>query len=84
MIGRCSVPGARIWMNCNPESPYHFLKTDYLDRAKEKHIVHLHFTMDDNLSLSPAVKERYERLYSGMWYRAHDTGRVGTGRRAYL
>ena len=56
-------------MNCNPESPYHFLKTDYLDRAKEKHIVHLHFTMDDNLSLSPAVKERYERLYSGMWYR---------------
>ena len=21
MIGRCSVPGAKIWMNCNPENP---------------------------------------------------------------
>ena len=69
MIGRCSVPGARIWMNCNPESPYHFLKTDYIDKAAEKHIVHLHFTMDDNLSLPPAVKERYERMYSGIWYK---------------
>lgn len=69
MIGRCSVTGTRIWMNCNPGSPYHFLKTDYIDKAAEKHIVHLHFTMDDNLSLSPDVKERYKRLYSGIWYK---------------
>ncbi len=69
MIGRCSVPGARIWMNCNPESPYHFLKTDYIDKAKTKKILHLHFTMDDNLSLDKDVKERYERLYSGIWYK---------------
>lgn len=49
MIARCSVEGSKIWINCNPESPYHFLKTDYIDKAKEKLILHLHFTLDDNL-----------------------------------
>ena len=31
-------------------------------------MLHLHFTMDDNLSLSTAVKARYESLYSGVFY----------------
>ena len=69
MIGRCSVPGSRIWMNCNPENPYHFLKTDYIDKAIEKHILHLHFTLADNLSLSDEIKERYARMYTGLWYK---------------
>lgn len=69
MIARCSVVGSKIWMNCNPESPYHFIKTDYIDQAKEKRILHLHFTLDDNLSLSEEIKERYKRLYSGLWYK---------------
>lgn len=69
MIGRCSVPGSKIWMNCNPESPYHFIKTDYIDKAAEKRILHLHFTLDDNLSLAEEVKDRYRRLYSGIWYK---------------
>ncbi len=25
MIGRCSVEGAKIFMNCNPESPLHIM-----------------------------------------------------------
>ena len=31
-------------------------------------MLHLHFTMDDNLSLSASVKARYESLYSGVFY----------------
>lgn len=68
MIGRCSVEGSKVWMNCNPDSPYHYIKTDYIDKAEEKQILHLHFTLDDNLSLSNTVKERYKRMYSGLWY----------------
>ncbi len=68
MIARCSVEGAKIWINCNPENPYHFMKTDYIDRSKEKRILHLHFTLDDNLALSPKTKERYMRLFTGLWY----------------
>lgn len=69
MIGRCSVEGSKVWMNCNPDSPYHHIKTDFIDKAEEKKILHLHFTLDDNLSLSEKVKERYKRMYSGLWYK---------------
>lgn len=69
MIGRCSVEGSKVWMNCNPDSPYHHIKTDFIDKAAEKKILHLHFTLDDNLSLSEKVKERYKRMYSGLWYK---------------
>lgn len=69
MIGRCSVEGSKIWMNCNPEGPFHYIKTEYIDKAKEKRVLHIHFTLDDNLSLSPKIKERYKRLFTGLWFK---------------
>lgn len=69
MIARCSAAGARIWLNCNPENPQHFVKTELIDKAEEKRIYHLHFLMDDNLALSPRVKARYERNFTGVFYR---------------
>lgn len=68
-IGRCSVEGAKLWLNCNPESPYHHIKVEYIDKAREKRILHLHFELDDNLTLSRQVKERYKRLFTGLWYK---------------
>lgn len=69
MIGRCSVDGARLWLNCNPESPAHFVKVELIDKAAEKGIYCLHFTMDDNLTLSPQKKAWYYRMYTGVFYR---------------
>lgn len=66
---RCSVTGAKFWFNCNPAGPYHWFKQQWLDKFKEKKLVHLHFTMEDNLSLSKEVKERYYRMYSGVFYK---------------
>lgn len=66
---RCSVEGAKLWFNCNPEGPYHWFKTEWLDQLKKKYAFHLHFTMDDNPSLSEKVKARYRRLYSGVFYK---------------
>lgn len=66
--GRCSVDGSKLWFNCNPESPSHWFKLGWIDNAAEKGLLYLHFTMDDNLSLSEKVKERYKRTYSGVWY----------------
>ena len=74
MIGRCSVPGSKIWMNCNPESPFHYIKEEFIDKAEEKRILHLHFTLDDNLSLSNKVKERYKRMFSGVFYQRYVLG----------
>ncbi len=71
MIGRCSIDGSKIFMNCNPRGPYHYFKTEYIDKAKEKNIYYLHFTMDDNLTLSEKVKERYQRMFSGVFFKRY-------------
>lgn len=66
--GRCSVEGAKLWFNCNPESPSHWFKIEWIDKRDEKNLLHLHFTMNDNLSLSAKVKRRYMALYSGVFF----------------
>ena len=65
MIARCSVDGWKIWMNCNPAGPHHFIPEEYLalEEAKRKKVYHLHFTMDDNLSISPKRKEEYKNAW---------------------
>ena len=72
--GRCSVDGSKYWFNCNPDGPYHWFKTNWIDRADEKKLVYLHFTMDDNLSLAPEIKARYEGMYTGVFYRRYILG----------
>lgn len=72
--GRCSVDGSKYWFNCNPDGPYHWFKVNWIDKADEKRLVYLHFTMDDNLSLSERVKERYKSLYSGVFYKRYILG----------
>lgn len=69
MMGRCSVEGAKVWLNCNPENPAHYVKTELIDKADEKRIYHLHFLMEDNLSLSPETRARYQRMFTGVFYR---------------
>lgn len=72
--GRCSVDGSKFWFNCNPDGPYHWFKQNWIDRRKEKHLIYLHFAMDDNLSLSEAVKQRYRGMYSGVFYKRYIQG----------
>ena len=74
VTGRCSVDGSKMWFNCNPEGPMHWFKADWIDRADEKNFLYLHFTMNDNNSLSEKVKERYKRMYSGVWYERYVLG----------
>ena len=66
---RCSVTGSRLWFNCNPEGPRHWFYTDWIQTAKQRRLIYLHFTMEDNPSLSSAIRQRYHRLYSGVFYR---------------
>lgn len=64
-IGRCSIDGWKLWMNCNPAGPHHFICEEYLkpDEMKKKKVYHLHFTMDDNLSISPKRKAEYKNAW---------------------
>lgn len=67
-LARCSVEGAKFWFNCNPENPYHWFYINWIQKAKEKNTLYLHFTMEDNPSLSQRVKRRYKNLYSGKFF----------------
>ena len=70
--GRCSEKGSKFWFNCNPEGPFHWFKTNWIDKRenneKGKNLFYLHFTMDDNISLSEEIKKRYQNMYAGVFY----------------
>ena len=72
--GRCSVTGSKFWFNCNPNSPRHWFKVNWIDKCDEKRIIYLHFTMDDNLSLSEQIKERYRSMYVGVFFKRYILG----------
>ena len=74
VCARCSVEGSKLWFNCNPASPEHWFYKEWILKAPEKQALHLHFTMDDNPSLSVKIRQRYERLYSGVFYRRYVLG----------
>ena len=67
-LARCSVSGSKMWFNCNPDNPSHWFYTEWIKKRREKNVLYLHFTMDDNPSLTEKVRERYRRMYSGTFY----------------
>ena len=66
---RCSVAGSKLWFNCNPESPGHWFYQEWILKAEQRRALRLHFTMEDNPALPERVRERYQRFYSGGFYR---------------
>jgi PBSX family phage terminase large subunit len=67
--GRCSVDGAKWWFNCNPDGPMHWFYVNWLKKAIEKKLLHLHFVMDDNPSLSQKVKDKYKTNFFGVFFK---------------
>lgn len=67
-LARCSVSGAKLWFNCNPEGPEHWFRKEWILKSNKHKALHLHFTMDDNPALDEATRERYRTMYSGVFY----------------
>ena len=64
-ITRCSVDGAKMFWTMNPESPYHFIYTDYItntDLLESGTVKTWHFNLEDNLHLSPKYVEELKRV----------------------
>lgn len=74
-LARCSVAGSRFWFNCNPEYPEHWFYCEWIRNLEQKNALYLHFTMQDNPSLTAEVIQRYESLYSGVFYERFVRGR---------
>ncbi len=57
-VARCSKEGSKLWFNCNPDNPYHWFKKEWIDKSKEKNLLYVRFTLNDNPSLSPLIKKK--------------------------
>lgn len=67
---RMSLDTSKMFATTNPDSPAHWLKVDYIDKLRQlRDWRRYHFMMDDNPSLSEAVKARLRSQYSGLWFR---------------
>ena len=69
LLGRLSVEGARLIGTTNPDSPNHWFKRKYLDRAAELGWSVWKFTMSDNPGLTPEYVNRVSREYTGLYHR---------------
>jgi PBSX family phage terminase large subunit len=72
LLSRMSPAGARLYGTTNPDSPFHWLKANYLDNEelREKNILSSqHFTMADNPNLTNEFIESQKKLYTGFFYK---------------
>ena len=63
-----SVPGAKLWFNCNPDNQFHWFYTDWIKLAEERRALHLHFLMSDNPVLTKKQLERAEKQFTGVFH----------------
>ncbi|MCW6085530.1 MULTISPECIES: PBSX family phage terminase large subunit [Clostridium] len=71
LLNRLSIKGAKLYGTTNPDSPYHYLYTEYItDKEKlESGMVKVyHFMLDDNPSLDDEYKNFIKNAYTGFWY----------------
>lgn len=74
-LTRCSVDGAKLWFSCNPDNPMHWFYTEWIKRARERNALYLHFEMTDNPGLSQKTLERYQTMFSGVFYERYVRGK---------
>lgn len=67
---RLSVIGAKLFATTNPDSLFHYLKTDYIDRKEEPDmdLKVFSYKLEDNLNLSETFVNLLKNRYKGMFY----------------
>lgn len=70
-LSRLRKDGAKLFASTNPDSKFHWLKTDFLDKFADdkEELASFKFKLSDNPYLSDAYKESIKKEYSGLWYR---------------
>ena len=68
LLSRLSMPEAKLFGTTNPDSPNHWLKSEYLDRSQELDLMEMRFTINDNEFLDPEYVRQLKREYTGVFY----------------
>lgn len=66
LISRCAIGSAKIFGTTNPDSPYHWLKVDFLDNNAD--VKYWNFNLNDNPSICEEDRQYLKRQYKGLWY----------------
>lgn len=69
LLSRLSVEGAKLFATTNPDSPFHWLKKEYIDRGAELDLKRFQFVLDDNPSLTDFYKDNLKKEYIGLWHK---------------
>lgn len=69
LLSRLRVKGARFYGTTNPDSPFHWLKMEFLDREDELNLKSFQFLLRDNITLDPEYIRSVEAEYQGLWHR---------------
>ena len=72
-----SVSGAKLWFNCNPDSPEHWFYKEWVlkaDSGERPDVLHLHFEMKDNPTMNAEKIARTENLFAGVFYQRYILG----------
>lgn len=73
-LSRMSVEESKFFGTTNPDSPYHWLKKDYLDRESELNLKSFHFQLEDNPYISQSFVNDLKKEYTGLWHRRFING----------
>lgn len=70
LLTRLSAPGAKLFATTNPDSPYHWLKEKYINRAEKGEIdmLTLKFLIDENTFLEKEYIENQKKEHIGVFY----------------
>lgn len=71
LLSRLSIPNSKLFATTNPDSPYHWLKKEFIERlGHEKNELRVFsFTIDDNPSLTKEYIASLKKSYQGLWYK---------------
>ena len=68
LLSRLSAPGAQLFGTTNPDSPQHWLKTEFMDNP-DVDVYRTKFLLDDNTALPEDYIRNLKKEYTGVFYR---------------
>lgn len=74
LLSRLSIKGAQLFASTNPDSPYHWLKREYIDRQDELNLKVFSFNIRDNPSLTESYINDLSKEYQGLWHKRYIEG----------
>jgi len=68
-LGNIMAVDGQLIATCNPDSPYHYIKKEFIDsKDKKQYVYSAHFSLHDNPINTLEFIEKLERLFTGVFY----------------